>query len=253
MKQTIFAFLATIAALIAMPTQALATTYQSQVSKNQFGETSISSIIGGSSIDLSFKVLSTNASGVTNVSAPFGVAAVYMHTSTTPATGNPNPLAGYIVVELTPQFSGYIGSYDAFLSANSGSSVSISSGLTANQVYTIITVGTSTAANWQAIGLPVGVTPAVGVSFVASTSSAGTGTGTVQAPLATGSGVYKIEAIGSPVATSDVGVTGYGSYIMFQALGATSSTSTVFKAVAPADGTIISMHLQYLPTASSLH
>lgn len=248
-------FAAVIALLLLTPSPVFAASpsFQQLNLKNQFGEQSHNYINGGSQIDLSFTVASSDSGGkgITGLSAPFGVSAVYMHTSATPASGNPNPAAGYILVEFTPQFSGYIGSYSAFASANSGSNVNISSGLTVGQVYVITSVGTSTAANWQAVGLPTGVTPAVGVAFVATSSSAGTGTGVVQVPLATGSGVYHVEAVGSPTA-SDALTGSYGSYAIFQVLGATNSTTTTLVAKAPADGTVVSMHVKMLPTAKAL-
>lgn len=241
-------------ATVAAPTAfASGPTYKSAVLKNQFGETSINSVIGGSEVDVKFTVAAADAGGkgITGLSAPFGVANVFMHTSQTPATGNPNPAAGYILVELAPNYNGYLASYDSLLSPNSGSSINISSGLTVGGVYIITAVGTSTAANWQAVGLPVGVTPAVGVSFVATSSSAGTGTGTVQVPLATGAGTLVIDGVGSP----PVQLSGqaYGSYLIFRALAATSSSVTTLVATAPADGTVISLHLALLPVAAKLH
>jgi hypothetical protein len=46
--------------------------------------------------------------------------------------------------------------------------------------YTITNVGTSTLADWQAIGVPSSITPNYGVSFVATATGSGSGNGTVQ-------------------------------------------------------------------------
>jgi hypothetical protein len=46
--------------------------------------------------------------------------------------------------------------------------------------YTITAVGTSTAADWTTLGLPTGVFAAIGVSFIAAATGAGSGSGTVQ-------------------------------------------------------------------------
>jgi hypothetical protein len=57
------------------------------------------------------------------------------------------------------------------LAPNSGADVKIdNSAMTAGQLYTITTLGNATAAKWTAIGVPAGVTPAVGVSFIALTN-----------------------------------------------------------------------------------
>jgi hypothetical protein len=223
------------------------------VEQNQFGETFINKVKAGSSnqIDCNFIVDATNGNGlgIRNLKGP-GCAAVYMHTSSTPATGNPNPAVGYIVVQLQGNYGGYLGGYSGFVSPLSGSSVNISSGLTAGGAYVITSVGTSTAANWQAIGFPLGVTPAVGAPFIATVNTAGTGTGTVQAPLATGSGVLYTDVIGD----TNLSVAGSaGSQVLIRVLGATNSSTTTLVATAPAAGTVIGLRFSMLPLASQLH
>ena len=64
--------------------------------------------------------------------------------------------------------------------------------------YVIVSLGTATLAQWVAKGLPVGITPAVGVAFVANASGTIGGSAAVQAPLSTGSGVDHFEVIGDP-------------------------------------------------------
>jgi hypothetical protein len=66
--------------------------------------------------------------------------------------------------------------------------------VTAGQVCVIKTLGNTTQAQWEAMGLPVGITAAIGAAFAAS--AAGVGTGTVAAPVT--SAVDSIEVIGLP-------------------------------------------------------
>lgn len=51
--------------------------------------------------------------------------------------------------------------------------------------YTIVNLGTTTTIEWHILGVPPAVTPAIGVSFTAITTSAGSGTGQVQQSFAT--------------------------------------------------------------------
>jgi hypothetical protein len=62
----------------------------------------------------------------------------------------------------------------------SGTPVNISGGLTVGIVYAITSLGNTTALQWQALGLPVGVTPVIGVTFVCTSVTPGVGTGVVQ-------------------------------------------------------------------------
>ena len=253
MIKNIFAFTALLLALIATPTNASAagSAYPSVVLQNQFGEKSINSILpGGSSGDCNFIVDSANGNGlgIRSLKGSF-CSAVYMHTSATPATGNPNPAAGYIVVQLAKQYFGYLNGFSGFVSPLSGSNVNISSGLTQYAPYVIVSVGTSTAANWQAEGLPAGLTPTVGQSFIAKTASAGTGTGIVQAPAAAGAGAMLIDVIGDP--NQSVSATS-GANFLLRVLGATSSSVTTLVATAPADNSVIGLHFSMLPLSSQL-
>ena len=52
----------------------------------------------------------------------------------------------------------------------------IASGLTSGVVYVITTVGDASAADWLAVGLPSGQTPAVGVSFLSTSTGSGNST-----------------------------------------------------------------------------
>lgn len=226
------------------------------VLRNQFGEVSNNVIEGGSSqISCTFKVAAADAGGkgITGLSAT-GISAVYMHTSSTPSANNPNPVAGLILVEFAANFSS-IQSVQGSIQVTplSGSSINISSGLTLGKCYVITAVGTSTATNWQALGLPVGVTPAVGVPFIATSASAGTGTGTVQVAATAGTAVDHFELIASAPSVSS-GL----PYAVLQAMtkaftynSGTPASSTVTDVLgAPADGTIITLKFTVVPLAA---
>lgn len=222
-------------------------------------------------IDCNFKVASSDSGGlgITNLNGQ-GVTNVFMHTSATAGKGpngklNPNPAAGYIMVQLGDNYNNFYGLSATLQTPLSGSSLNVDAtdaALTVHDVYVITSVGTSTAADWLALGVPPGITPAVGVAFCALATGAGTGTGTVQAIAATGAGVDHIEMVGTPNmsvwAIPVGGSPNVGSWLMlgcfqksFTYNSGTPANSTVQNAViAPADGTIISLGM-YLGQSSA--
>ncbi len=150
-------------------------------------------------IDCNFVVTPTDPTGITSLKGPT-VHAVYMNTSATPSAGNPNPAAGTILVQLADNYNRLYIADTAIISPNSGSDVKVdNSALTPGVAYTITTLGNSTAAALHAIGVPSGITPVVGVSFIATAVGAGANTSTtrVQATAAAGSGVATIEIVGN--------------------------------------------------------
>ena len=217
--------------------------YPTLILKNQFGEESINSVFGGSNqIDINFIVDSTNGNGLGIRSLKgAGVANVYMHTSATPAAGNPNPAPGLILVQLSQEYTQYLGGYSGFVSPVSGTPINVTTGTTLGLPYVIVSLGTTTLDQWQKLGLPANVTPAVGVSFVAVATTTATGTGVIEVPKATGSGIGgSIEAVGNlnlSINTSD----GSGGWMLFQCLSATNSSTTTLQATAPADGSVVGM------------
>lgn len=216
--------------------------FPNQVLTNQFGETTNNYIRGGTNqIDINFVVDATNGNGlgIRNLKGSPLVSAVYMHTSATAAAGNPNPLVGFVIVQLAESFQGYITGFTGNVSPLSGSAVLVTAGLTLHQPYVITTVGTTTASQWQTLGLPANTVPAVGVSFVAITASAGVGTGAVMTPSV--SGIGAVEVVGDPNTTVNP-LTG-GGYFIVQLLGATSSSVTTVIPTAPAAGTVIGMRM----------
>ncbi len=123
-----------------------------------------------------------------------------------------------------------------FLSLTTGSDIAVDSttaGLSVGTAYQITAVGTATtAANYVTLGVPSGITPAVGVTFVALTTGTGTqsGAGTVKAITNTGS--FRTQVLGIPdlMLNNQPFVQGSGGgYITFQVLGETftgGSTTT---------------------------
>jgi hypothetical protein len=187
--------------------------------KNQYGETSDNAVEGGSSqLWCKFKMDSANANGlgISGLTGS-GIASVYGHTSQTAATGNPNPQSGILLFNFSALFSSIISAEFAVRAPLSGSNINVTSGLTQYNAYVITAVGTTTASQWQTLGLPVGITPAVGAMFVAATASAGSGTGVVQVIAAAGSGTTHLEILGDPNETCNPS-TGQG-YVAVASLG----------------------------------
>ena len=192
----------------------------------------------GTVLDCSFIVDSANGNGlgIRSLKKSGRIFQVYMHTSATPAVGNPNPEAGVIVVQLQDNYNRYLGGYASFVSPLSGSP--ISSGMTVGVPYVIVSLGASTAAQWQAAGVPAYIVPAVGVSFIAKATSVAGG-GAVEAIAAAGSGVDHIEAIGDANLMNS-----HGATIIGQSPGMTIISAAFAGGVltAPADGTVIGMN-----------
>lgn len=202
-----------------------------QVSKNQFGEQTNNFIIGGSNkIDCNFVVDPANGNGLGQRSlkgSPL-VSNVFMHTSASPLGGNPNPASGFAMVQMSEAFLGYITGFAGFASPVSGTPINVTTGLVVGTAYVIVSVGTTTAAQWNALGLPANQLPAVGSAFIATSATVGVGTGVVEVPSV--SGVDHVEIVGDPNQTLNP-LSG-GGYFLVQFLAAGTPT-------APAVGTVI--------------
>lgn len=175
-----------------------------------------------------------NGLGIRSLKGPM-IQAVYMHTSSTPATGNPNPASGTILVQLQDNYNRSICGFNAIVSPLSGTPLTST---TAGIAYVIVSLGTTTAAQWLAAGVPAGVTPSVGVPFIALATGAIGGTGAVEITAAAGSGVASFETVGDP--NSTIGPNpranqGYGAYFILQARDYAGAL------VAPADNSVISL------------
>jgi hypothetical protein len=165
-------------------------------------------------LDCNFVVDSTNGNGlgIRSLKGPM-IQNVFMHTSATPGNGNtnpatpnqavlnPNPATGTIIVQLQDKFNRSFSGFNANVAPVSGSALKIdNSALTQGTAYVITTLGNSTAAQWAALGVPIGVTAAVGVAFVAASVGAGANTSTsrVMTTAAAGSAIATIETVGDP-------------------------------------------------------
>lgn len=193
-------------------------------------------------LDCNFVVDSTNGNGlgIRSLKGP-GIASVFMHTSSTPAGGNPNPASGTIVVRLQDPYFAALSGSNAIVSPVSGSALKIdNSALTAGVAYIITTLGNSTAAAWHTLGVPAGVTPAVGVAFIAASVGAGANSSTsrVMATAAAGSGICSIETVGDSnlsISPSPSANQGYGATFILQCRDYAGAIA------APADGSVISL------------
>lgn len=185
-------------------------------------------------LEMSFVVDATNGLGITSLKSNGYVRNVFMHTSTTPAANdgytNPNPPSGYALIQLKNNFNVSLGAQMSIQPPTTGSALTST---TANLVYVINALGTTTTAQWQAKGLPVGLTPAVGQSFVATATGAIGGTGSVKVPGV--SGVQSMELVGDPSASSASSpiATAGGAWLMVKFMGPTDASTTTPIPVAP--------------------
>ena len=196
-------------------------------------------------LDCNFIVDSTNGNGlgIRSLKGPM-IADVYMHTSSTPAVGNPNPAPGVIVVQINGNFNRYFGGFSGQVSALGASSATI----TANTAYVITSLGTTTPAQWVAAGLPIGFTPAVGAAFIAASSQTIPGAPTVAPSASSGSGIDHIEVLG------DVNQTIAPNHLISGAIPGSQLILQCFSGgvlTAPANGSAISLSF-YLSESSIL-
>lgn len=107
-----------------------------------------------------------------------------------------------------------------------------------------LTKYTTNLSDWQHVGVPKGVTPAVGVSFIATASGYSTGGGSSGLVKLVGvSGIQAMEIIGdmnlsiAPIPMG--GSPNDGGWILVQFLGATDASTTTMIPTAPLDQTIV--------------
>ncbi len=158
---------------------------------------------------------------------------------------NPNPLAGFVMVQFKNNFNYYLGGFSGFVSPTVSATTAITSGLTVGQAYIVTVLGTTTLAEWQSIGFPLGFTPTVGQSFIATATGTGGGhTGKVGLPGV--SAVLTLEAMGDPnKLLNNSSIASYsGAIEVFQFLAPTISTGAYiapFIPTAPAANTVVGM------------
>ncbi len=152
-------------------------------------------------VNLAFTVTPTNGLGVTSLKSNGYVNNVFMHTSTTPTANNgytnPNPVAGYALVQLKQNFNKFLGMQYSFQTPTATDKKIDNAELSIGQVYVITTLGDATGAQWTAVGVPAGITPAVGVSFTALATGSGSGnTSTSRMQLPTSAAIELVEVVG---------------------------------------------------------
>lgn len=184
-------------------------------------------------LDCSFIVDSTNANGygVRSFKPSGRVATVYMHTSATPAAGSPNPAAGLIVVNLQDNYNRYLGGFDGFVSPVTASPGS----MTVGNAYVITSLGTATTAQWATMGLQANITPAVGVSFIAASTTL---LGSATVGSCASSGIDHIEVLGDANLMNSNGAYVLGASQGMQLILACYSAGTL---TAPTNGTVIGL------------
>lgn len=173
--------------------------------------TTIASIVSSSAITLSAATSSSVVGGtITYQGVGNGLKA------------NPNPLAGYALIQFKNNFKYYLGGFSGFVSTVQTSTKIDNSALTIGQVYVITTLGNSSLADWQSIGFYPGFTPAVGAAFVATAvgvpGEANTSTSRVMIPKQ--SGITAVEVIGDPnqtISNSSIASNG-GALVLVQFL-----------------------------------
>lgn len=153
--------------------------------------------------------------------------------------GNPNPAAGIIVVNLQDNYNRYLGGYSGFSGPVSGSPILIASSsvMTIGEVYVIVSLGTTTQAQWVAAGLSPNVQAAVGVSFVAAITGGGSGTGAVQTFVS--AGIDHIETVGDPNLMNSIGVNVLGQGQGMQLILACYKNTVL---TAPTNNTVIGLN-----------
>jgi len=190
-------------------------------------------------IDLNFVVDSANGNGlgIRSLKSNGYVHNVFMHTSASPGTNNgqtnPNPASGFALIQLKSNYRYYLGGTSGFVSPVSGSPLT---SVTQHNAYIIVSLGTASLAQWQAKGLPPGLTPAVGQSFIATATGTIGGSAAVETPSV--SGITSVEVVGDPnqsISNSNIAANG-GAYLLVQFLSAGSPT-------APADGSVCGMSI----------
>lgn len=141
---------------------------------------------------------------------------------------------GIYKIRFQENFNKYYGMIASF-QGPAGTPVAAGS-LNPTDVYTIVTLGTTTTAQWVTAGLPLGITPAVGATFLCAATSGGTGTAAiVGSPLIT-----NIMVNGNPNTTIAPYIAGnpsvQGGYVVVQCNGPTAAGDTAQIPTDPANG-----------------
>lgn len=143
-------------------------------------------------------VTPTNGAGVTSLKSNGYLEYAFMHTSTTPSSVNghlnPNPPNGFLLMSIRNNaFNSFVGVRGSVVATPTSTGTTST---TANSPFVITALGSATAAQWLAVGLPAGMTAAVGQSFIATATQAIGGSATVGVPGV--SNVGAISIVGDP-------------------------------------------------------
>lgn len=152
--------------------------------------------------------------------------------------------AGIYKIAFQDNYNRLYGMEAALQAPVSGSNVAVTA-ISPGTVYQITVLGTTTTAQWVTAGVPVGVTPAVGVSFLAAATSAGTG----QVKILGASGIASVELVGDSN-TQLSPINPIGGYVVVKCLGATDASTTTLIATDPANGS--KLYLQFYLSNSSV-
>lgn len=182
----------------------------------------IASIVSSSSINLSVMTSTSVAAG----------------TITYQGVGSPNPAAGYIYVQLQDNYNRYLFGGAGFVSPVSGTPINVTTGVTAGLAYVIVSLGTTSVAQWHVLGVPANIVPAVGVSFIAPVTATATGSGVIEVPKSTGAGIDHIEVIGDSNLMNSNGAYVLGASNGMQFVLACEKNSVL---TAPFDGSVIGL------------
>lgn len=191
-----------------------------------------------------FIVDSTNGNGlgIRSLKSNGYIRNVFMNTGSTPGKNkgytNPNPTAGYALIQFENNFNIYLGGFSGSVAPPTSTSTTST---TAGHAYQITSLGTTTLAQWQTAGLPLGLTPSLNQSFIATATGAIGGTGTVGLPAATQ--IVGASIVGDPnqsIANSAIASNG-GAWVLVQFLGATSVSNPTLIPVAPSNNSVVGM------------
>jgi uncharacterized protein YidB (DUF937 family) len=201
-------------------------------------------------VNMQFTVTPTNGLGITSLKSNGFVNNVFMHTSTTPTANNgmtnPNPANGFALIQLKQNFSVFANLFWSITGTTTGSIKIDNSAMTAGVPYVITTLGDATAAKWLAIGVPAGVTPAVGVSFVALTNGGAGNVLTSRVSTAVSTPVQAVQVVGLPSLSVNSSIAANsGEFVLVQFTGATNSSTTTPIPVAPDTASVVNLSLLF--------
>lgn len=151
------------------------------------------------------------------------------------------PAPGTIVVQFQDNYNRLLKGFKQIQSPGSLLPLKIdNSALTPGAPYIIEILGDASAATWHALGVPPGVTPALGVSFIAASNggSANVSSSRVMAPAPLGSAILSIETVGDPnlsIAPNPRANQGYGAQVILEMRDYQGNIA------APVDGSVISL------------